>query len=446
MYSLNKVSIIGIIGACALAASISRAVSPPPDGGYPNQTTAEGEDALFSLTTGIGNTAMGYHALYLNTNTSNNTAIGASALASNMLGYYNTAVGAEALAASGQASNNTAIGYAALSTANRYADTDNVAVGYRAMGSAISYGCVAIGSNALNLNTGQLNVAIGNLTLAVNTTGENNTAIGWHSLPNNQTGNLNTVAGLETMFYNQSGSNNVALGYFALGDNVSGSNNIALGTDAGINTTGSNNIAIGNSGVAEDTGVIRIGTSNTHHATVIAGIFNATLAQGMPVVINREGRLGVTTSSSRFKDEIKPMDHSSESILSLHPVTFRYKHDLDPDGIPQFGLVAEQAEKVNPDLVARDEAGKPYTVRYEAVNAMLLNEFLKEHRKVEEQSAAIKRLESTVSQQETLKSKVAQQQKAIQALTEALRAQAVQIRKVSDQLKAQVAPRVVVKD
>jgi hypothetical protein len=128
--------------------------------------------------------------------------------------------------------------------------------------------------------------------------------------------------------------------------------------------------------------------------------------------------LGTVTSSACYKEAIKPMDKASEAILALKPVTFRYKNELDPDGIPQFGLVAEQVEKVNPDLVARDEQGKAYTVRYEAVNAMLLNEFLKEHRKVQE---------ATVTQ-----------------LQAAFKAQAAQIQKVSDQLERQApGPRVV---
>jgi len=147
---------------------------------------------------------------------------------------------------------------------------------------------------------------------------------------------------------------------------------------------------------------------------------------GLPVLVNANGRLFTNPfSSARFKDEIKPMDKLSEAILALKPVTFRYKKEFDPVGIPQFGLVAEQVAKVNPDLVARDEQGKPYTVRYEAVNAMLLNEFLKEHRTVQE-------LKSTVAKQEAA---AAQQQKEIQALTAALKAQAAQIQKVSDQLE-----------
>src|SRR5204863_2344658 len=136
--------------------------------------------------------------------------------------------------------------------------------------------------------------------------------------------------------------------------------------------------------------------------TYIAAISGATVPTGVAVIIDTTGHLGTTTSSARYKEAIKPMDKASEAILALKPVTFRYKHDLDPDGVPQFGLVAEQVEKVNPDLVARDEQGKPYTVRYDAVNAMLLNEFLKEHRKVEEQQATIGELKSAVAEHEKL--------------------------------------------
>jgi len=117
------------------------------------------------------------------------------------------------------------------------------------------------------------------------------------------------------------------------------------------------------------------------------------VAGGVGVVIDSTGHLGTATSSARYKNNIKPMDKASEAILSLQPVTFRYKKELDPKPIPQFGLVAEEVAKVDPDLVARDEEGKPYTVRYEAVNAMLLNEFLKEHRKVEEQAETIEQQE-----------------------------------------------------
>ncbi len=202
---------------------------------------------------------------------------------------------------------------------------------------------------------------------------------------------------------------------------------------------GNNNIEIGNGGAFTDSGVIRIGAKQTK--TFISGIKRVTVADGVGVVIGASGQLGTVTSSARYKEAIQPMAKASEAILSLQPVTFHYKKELDPKGIPQFGLVAEQVAKVNPDLVARDEQGKPYTVRYEAVNAMLLNEFLKEHRKVEEQERKGQEQEATIVE---LKATVTQQQRDIKALAATLKTQAAQIQKVSDQLNTQsLAPRVL---
>ena len=268
----------------------------------------------------------------------------------------------------------------------------------------------AIGSTALNNNTfGADNTAVGAQALLDNDDGDNNTAIGVQALSNNGIGNENTAAGVDALFNNTSGSfnnaigneallnnttgnSNTAIGFNALESNLTGSNNIALGAQAGLNVSGNNNIDIGNIGVAGESNKIRIGTKPAQKATFIAGISGVTVANGVGVIINTQGQLGTVVSSARFKEAIKPMEKASEAILALKPVTFRYKHDLDPAGIPQFGLVAEDVQKINPDLVARDEQGKPCTVRYEAVNAMLLNEFLKEHRKVEQ-------LEATVAQQ-----------------------------------------------
>ena len=206
-----------------------------------------------------------------------------------------------------------------------------------------------------------------------------------------------------------------------------------MGTYAGQNlTTGNSNVDIGNEGVAGDDRTIRIGAQGIQTATYIAGISGVVVA-GDPVVIDSSGHLGVgMPSSKRFKDEIKPMGDSSEAILALKPVTFRYKDDLDPKRITRFGLVAEEVEKVNPDLVARDAKGEVYIVRYEAVNAMLLNEFLKEHRKVEEQDRTAQEQKAAITQ---LKSTVAQQQKGMEALAATLKEQASQIQKVSDQLE-----------
>ena len=204
----------------------------------------------------------------------------------------------------------------------------------------------------------------------------------------------------------------MADGYQALFNNTTGSNNIALGFQAGMNlTTGSNNIHIAALGVAGESNTIRSGKNGVQTATFIGGIRGATVAGGVGVIVDTSGHLGTVSSSERFKDAIKPMDKASETILALKPVTFRYKHELDPDGIPQFGLVAEDVEKVNPALVARDDKGEIYTVRYDAVNAMLLNEFLKEHRKVQDL------------------------EKGMVAITAQLKEQAAQIQKVSAHLE-----------
>jgi hypothetical protein len=356
------------------------AVSPPPDGGYANDNTAEGNGALFNLTSGHDNTANGNIALLANTTGSLNTATGSFALQKNTTGNDNTGLG---------------------------------------------FG-----------------------TLFQNTTGSLNTATGVNALQHNTTGNENTANGLAALFNNTTGSFNTATGLQALVSNTTGKLNIALGESAGQNlTTGSNNIDVGNpGGVAGESNIIRIGTvvaftdkagvaHPAHTDTFIAGIHGVAVT-GSAVTVNSNGQLGVAPSSARFKEAVKPMDKASEAILSLQPVTFRYKKDIDPDGIPQFGLVAEQVEKVNPDLVARDAEGKPYTVRYEAVNAMLLNEFLKEHRQVQELKSIVARQEATIAQQQKdFKLTAAQRQMEIKALTAGLKEQASQIRKVSAQLE-----------
>jgi hypothetical protein len=240
-------------------------------------------------------------------------------------------------------------------------------------------------------------VANGPYALWSNTTGYFNTAIGLNALWLNTAGSQNTATGWEALDNNNDGNSNTAIGFGALFGNMSGSNNIAVGYDAGLNLTGDSNIDIGNPGVTAEANTIRIGVQGTQTKTFIAGINGTPLGPGVAVGVNVNGQLGVRPSSARYKEAIKPMDKGSEAILELQPVTFRYKKNLDPEGIPQFGLVAEQVEKVDPDLVARDAQGKPYTVRYEAVNAMLLNEFLKEHRTVQEQGATITELKKQVA-------------------------------------------------
>jgi hypothetical protein len=340
-------------------------ISPAPDGCYSNFTTAEGCNALFGLTTGAANTGLGWRSLFLNTTGSFNTGVGGGALALNN-GDSNTAVGAAALLLNTTGTKNTATGTQAL---------------------------------AFN-DIGNFNTATGAFTLSSNTEGYGNTANGDQALQSNTTGFHNT-----------------GIGMGALQFNTTGNSNIALGNNAGSNlTTGINNIDIGNQGVADESKAIRIGEQGTQIATYIAAISGTIVPGGVPVIIDTTGHLGTTTSSGRFKDDVKPMDQASEALFALKPVTFRYKRDLDPDAIPQFGLVAEEVEKVNPDLVAHDDQGKPYTVRYDAVNAMLLNEFLKEHREVQEQKATI-----------------AEFKKEIANLTETVKRQSLHIQKVSAQ-------------
>ncbi len=239
---------------------------------------------------------------------------------------------------------------------------------------------------------------------------------------------------------------NTAIGLNSLANNTSGSNNIALGNYAGINlTSGNDNIDIGHAGVAEEAGTIHVGTEGTQTRSYMAGIMASPLADGVAVGISATGQLGVRGSSARLKEDIHPMAQASEAILALQPVAFRYRKAIDPQGKAHYGLVAEEVEKVNPDLVAHDAAGKPFTVRYDEVNAMLLNEFLKEHEKVEAQSTTVTAQEKEIA---ALKATVAQQaveqKRAIDALSAIVKAQAEQIQKVSAQVQTkQDGPRIV---
>jgi hypothetical protein len=296
-----------------------------------------------------------------------------------MTGSFNTGLGDSSLndITSGEA--NSAIGYGAgyeITTGN-----GNTATGYDAL-----YGN--------SPETGGYNTASGYLAMFVNTTGSNNAALGANALSGNTTGNSNT-----------------ACGYNALVNSTTGSFNVAVGAGAGSNITiGSYNIMIGSTG-ANDADTIRIGTEGTQDQTFIAGISGATVAAGAEVYVASDGQLGTITSSARFKKDIRSIDDASSVILSLRPVTFHYKPELDSHGTPQFGLVAEEVEKVDPDLVARDNKNQVYTVRYQAVSAMLLNEFIKQHNTVEEQ-----RNEITV-----LKAKAAQKDQRLHQLEQTVR-------------------------
>jgi Chaperone of endosialidase len=371
----------------------AEAVSPPPDGGYPNFNTAEGQNTLLSLdtSTGVANTAVGALSLQSSVNSSFNTAVGAGTLSLNT-GNENTAVGAAALLLNTTGEANTAVAVDALL---------NNTLGVAAL---------------LNNIDGNSNTAVGLSALHDNTSGSSNSAEGDHALFSNVDGNGNTASGDSALNNNTNGDSNTAVGEDALFANTTGSINTALGLNAGSNlTTGDNNIDIGANvnGVTGESNTIRIGNTDIS-STFIRGISGQTIPSGSAVLVAANGQLGTATSSKRFKDEIKPMDKASEALFSLKPVTFRYKKEIDPAGTQQFGLVAEDVERVNPDLVVRDEHGQVNTVRYDAVNAMLLNEFLKERRKVQQ-------LEATLAdEQKEFQSKLAKQEKQIAALASGL--------------------------
>jgi hypothetical protein len=344
-----------------------------------------------NYTSGSDNSAFGYAALGLAYSYNRNTAVGAFALdAAPNVGDDNTAVGNSAVGMTG--TQNTGVGSKALYGTYNYdglgsysPGSYNTATGFQALFSdTTGGGNVADGWQALYSNrAGEYNVATGASALRQNTTGSRNTASGLNCLYYNN-GQNNSAYGAESLQNNSAGNNNTAVGYDALFSNNTGSNNIALGYQAGLNVTGSNNIDVGHKGIAGESAKIRIGTKGTHNASFIAGIHGKTVPSGTGVIVNANGQLGTVQSSARFKEAIGPMEEASEAILKLKPVTFHYKEELDPDKIPQFGLVAEEVEKVDPNLVVRGEDGKVMTVRYEAVNAMLLNEFLKENRKVQD--------------------------------------------------------------
>jgi hypothetical protein len=293
----------------------------------------------------------------------------------------------------------------------------------------------ATGAGALGLNTaGSRNTASGSGALQNNTTGSDNTAIGFATLSQNTTANSNTATGSSALGFNTTGYRNTAVGDAALSSNTIGHGNTAIGYQALYHNTGSNNVGLGfNAGykLTDGDGNICIGSNlfgvaGESNTTRIANIYFS-LASGRPVYINSDGKLGTLVSSRRFKEEIKPMDKASEAILALKPVSFRYKKEIESSGALMFGLIAEDVEKIDPELVTRNDKGEAEIVRYEAVNAMLLNEFLKEHRKVEEQSSRMERRDRTIAQQDA----------EIRGLTS-------QLQKVSDQLDSiKSVPRVV---
>jgi hypothetical protein len=345
--------------------------------------------------TGASDVGVGANALHSVTSGSYNTAVGEQALRWSMTGVYNTAEGYQALA--GATNNNLGVfntADGALAMQNISSGSSNTASGYSALSAA---------------TTGSLNVADGVYALHNCITGSFNTALGEATVNNTTDGNQNTAVGFQAMFNNVAGSFNTASGYQSLYSNISGSYNIALGYQAGFAvTSGISNIDIGSPGVYGDQDTIRIGTPGTQNNTFIAGIYNATSSGGAAVFVNSSGQLGTMTSSRRYKDNIQSMGDASDVLLSLRPVTFRYKPEIDPKGFPQFGLVAEEVDQLDPDLVVHDDQHGIYTVRYEAVNAMLLNEFLKQHRKLQEQTSEIQDLRQSVAELKALMKSLAE--------------------------------------
>ena len=344
----------------ATGAEKTQAVVPPPDGGYPGFNTAEGQNALFSLSTGSANTAVGWFSLFSDTEGSFNTATGAGALLFNT-SDQNTAFGAAALLFNTTGFSNTAVGASAL---------------------------------------------LNNVGFTVDT-------------PNGDPGSLNTAVGASALSNNTIGIGNTAVGAYALVNNTTGNGNIALGSFAGASVTNANAvIAIGATG------------ANVSNSCFIGQIYtNAQPIVGTDpdsVTITSAGRLGRgNVSSRRYKHDIQPMEKASEAIYELKPVSFRYHKQYDQTQTVAFGLIAEEVAEVYPDLVGRNPEGQPESVRYEQINAMLLNEFLKEHRRGEEQDCKLQQQDTTIAE---LRSE-------IRSLAAMLDEQASQLQKVSTQLQ-----------
>jgi len=414
-------SLIVLGMACFWLVPAVQAVNTDPEDYFLNGNTAAGQNALLNLrdglyNTGLGwlslrdvlngkynvgigagtlalnsgddNTAVGTAALLFNTAGEDNTATGFQALANNNDGNGNTAIGSFALFTNTVGGGNTAIGFRALRS--NATGEDNTATGSSALGQNLEGNWnTAMGSQALTANTGYNNTAIGFEALLNNTDGSFNAAIGRNALMSNTLATFNTAVGQDSLLLSTIGGGNTGVGYGALSSTTTGSSNTALGYFAGWSVTDANSvICVGSLG------------QNISNSTWVGNIWGVSPQSGntAPVVVSDGGQLGILASSERFKKDIATMENASETILSLRPVTFHYKADIKET--PQFGLIAEEVAKINPALVLPDKEGKPFTVRYDAVNAMLLNEFLKEHRKVEKLEAALRAVNARLAEQD----------------------------------------------
>lgn len=439
---------VAFVGLLPQIQAAPEALVPPPDGCYPSFTTAEGCQALQFLANGNANTGIGWRSLFSVQNSSFNTGVGAGTLVLNTADS-NTAVGAAALLLNSIGTQSVAVGAAALVFNN--AD-DNTAVGYQALNSNVN----AVTNVAVGTFAGQNNDSSGNGTA------DFNTAVGGFALRDNVNGTRNTAVGAGALEVILGGNDNTAVGELA-GGNYTGTenNNICIGSGTQGTAGESNAIRIGNASTSGGINVINNGaaanaisigaslnsgglvilqtllgssitigdglsTVATASSCFVGGIYNQQFGPAdMAVRVGNDNKLGTVVSSRRFKHDIKPMDNASEAILALKPVTFQY--NADATNTPRVGLVAEDVAEVSRALVIADKEGKPLSVRYEDVNVMLLNEFIKEHKKVEQ-----------------LQATVAQQQKGMDVLTAQLKEQAAQIQKVSAQLEVnKPAPQVV---
>ncbi|OLB00815.1 MAG: hypothetical protein AUH08_07425 [Verrucomicrobia bacterium 13_2_20CM_54_12] len=362
-------TVLSALVCFGLCQQVQSATDTPDPGSVPTSNTADGQGALGSLTTGLYNSAFGFLSVLSLSDANFDTGVGAAALLVDN-GGTNTAVGAGAL---------------------------------------------------LNNSDGADNNAVGAFALFNNVSGFFNNAHGRNALLNS-TGSQNNAMGDDAMFFNTTGSFNTAIGDDALDANVDGNNNVAVGDEAGtgLGASVNNCIAINVPGAGP--------FATLDNTCFIGSIFDQPVSDvgtQEAVFVDQFNVVGISASSRRFKHDIQPMDKASEAILALKPVTFKY--NADKNGRTQYGLIAEEVATVNPDLVVQHKDGEISTVRYEQVNAMLLNEFLKEHKKVQN-------LEVTV----------AQQQQGMEVLTAQLKEQAAQIQKVSAQLEvSKPAPQVV---
>jgi hypothetical protein len=330
--------------------------------------TFVGESAGQNNTTGSFNTFFGMDAAFANTTGAYNTISGSFAGNQNTTGSLNTFYGYQAGGGNTTGSRNTGIGWGAGPVGYPASGSDNTFVGTSAGGTSTGSSNTYVGSDAGTSNTaGIINTAIGASAAISITTGQGNTIVG------GQAGSLLTT----------------------------GFNNTLLGVDVGHNiVAGSNNLYLAGGGLQDESNTIRIGGS-VNTAAYIAGIYGSTSSGGIPVYVNSDGQLGTLTSSLRFKEQVRDMGDGTSALMKLRPVTFLYKPEYSKgERTMQYGLIAEEVAKVYPELVAYDDGGQPYTVRYQYITTMLLNEVQKQYHRAEAEAKVITTQEQRIDELE----------------------------------------------